>query len=227
MPCSTSTCFGSDLSALFDPARGGLDLAAGVLGGLLTGTYVASLLGAPVGRWAHLLALPVLILLGAGKLTMVLGGSGQGLPFDGTWATAYFGPGPWARSRRHSPATRRRPTRGSRPCSSRLCCSSSLAAGGFRRRDGRAPPHRDRRLGARPDRRLHHVARPGAAGPLGAAGWFSLALAAACLVGHAVLTVRRRQGPGERAGAATDGAPAWPDAETRPGSEPRRAATTS
>jgi prolipoprotein diacylglyceryltransferase len=26
---------------------------------------------------------------------MVLGGSGQGQPWDGAWATAYLGPGPW------------------------------------------------------------------------------------------------------------------------------------
>ena len=66
-----------------------------MLGGLLSGAYVASLLGAPVGRWAHLLAIPVLILLGAGKLTMVLGGSGQGLPFDGTLGDRLPRTGPW------------------------------------------------------------------------------------------------------------------------------------
>ena len=80
---------------LFDPAIGGLELGLGVVGGCLTGAYVGSLLGAPVGRWAHTLALPLLVALGAGKLAMVLGGSGQGWPLDAAWATAYLGPGPW------------------------------------------------------------------------------------------------------------------------------------
>ena len=66
-----------------------------MVGGFLTGCYVASLLGASIGRWLHLAAAPVLFALGAGKLTMVLTGSGQGLPSLGDWATAYLGPGPW------------------------------------------------------------------------------------------------------------------------------------
>jgi len=87
--------FGSDPLRLLDPARGSLDLAAGVVGGVLAGAYVASLLGASIGRWAHLAALPLLVAIGAGKLTMILGGSGQGLPSGAVWATAYLGPGPW------------------------------------------------------------------------------------------------------------------------------------
>ena len=87
--------FGPDPLRLLDPATAGLDLAAGVVGGILAGAYVASLLEAPVGRWAHVIALPLLVAIGAGKLTMVLGGSGQGMPSDAAWATAYLGPGPW------------------------------------------------------------------------------------------------------------------------------------
>ena len=59
------------------------------------GAYVASLLGAPLGRWLHLAALPALFALGAGKLTLILTGSGQGLPSTDDWATAYLGAGPW------------------------------------------------------------------------------------------------------------------------------------
>ena len=80
---------------LIDPAFGGMDLALAVVGGIVTAAIVAGLLGAPVGAWARACALPVLILLGTGKLTMVLSGTGQGLPFEDAWATAYLGPGPW------------------------------------------------------------------------------------------------------------------------------------
>jgi prolipoprotein diacylglyceryltransferase len=87
--------YGSSPQTLLDPAIGSLELGMGVLGGLLTASYVARLLGAPVGRWLHVAAGPLLLLLGAGKLSMALTGSGQGAPSDAAWATAYLGPGPW------------------------------------------------------------------------------------------------------------------------------------
>jgi prolipoprotein diacylglyceryltransferase len=87
--------YGPDPLRLLDSALGGLDLAAGVVGGVLAGAYVASLLGASISRWSGLAALPLLMAIGAGKLTMMLGGSGQGVPSGATWATAYLGPGPW------------------------------------------------------------------------------------------------------------------------------------
>jgi phosphatidylglycerol---prolipoprotein diacylglyceryl transferase len=88
--------FGSDPLLLVDPSTGGLELGLAVVGGTLTGAYVASLLDAPIGRWLHLAAAPALLVIGAGKLTMVLTGAGQGQPSDASWATAYLGPGPWA-----------------------------------------------------------------------------------------------------------------------------------
>lgn len=81
--------------AILDPAQGSLELALGIVGGVLSGSYVASLLGAPIGAWLRTLTLPLLLVLGAGKLTMALGGSGQGQPADLPWATAYVGQGPW------------------------------------------------------------------------------------------------------------------------------------
>jgi prolipoprotein diacylglyceryltransferase len=81
--------------AIVDPGFGGLTLSLAVVGGLLSATYVGRLLGVPVGAWAHLATLPVLFVLAAGKLAMAFGGSGQGLPSDVAWATAYAGGGPW------------------------------------------------------------------------------------------------------------------------------------
>ncbi|HUG48114.1 MAG TPA: prolipoprotein diacylglyceryl transferase family protein [Candidatus Limnocylindria bacterium] len=80
---------------LLDPAAGSLSLLGAVLGGALTAAAMARLLRAPVRRWADSAAVPLLVALGLGKLAQLLGGSGQGLPFDGPWAVAFVGPGPW------------------------------------------------------------------------------------------------------------------------------------
>jgi phosphatidylglycerol:prolipoprotein diacylglycerol transferase len=85
----------ADPAAVLDPAQGGLSLTLAVPFGILTGGIIARLLGAPVGRWMHALALPMLFVLGAGKLVGVLGATGQGAASDLPWATAYGGPGPW------------------------------------------------------------------------------------------------------------------------------------
>ena len=86
-----------DWRLLLDPASGSLELTAAVVGGTLTGIYVAALLDAPVGRWLHVAIRPLLLVLALGKAAEVLGGSGQGaLVIDGgALATAYVGPGPW------------------------------------------------------------------------------------------------------------------------------------
>lgn len=82
-------------AAITDAAQGGLTLTLAVPFGILTGGIIARLLRAPVGRWMHAVALPLLFVLAAGKLVGVLGGSGQGTPADLPWATAYRGSGPW------------------------------------------------------------------------------------------------------------------------------------
>ena len=81
--------------AILDPGVGSLELSLAVVGGTITGVIVASLLDGDVGRWLHAAAMPVLVVLGGGKLAMVLGGTGQGQPWLGDWATAYLGEGPW------------------------------------------------------------------------------------------------------------------------------------
>lgn len=82
-------------AAMLDPAQGALTLTLAIPLGLLTGTVVGRLLRAPIAGWLDAIALPLLFALATGKLIGVLGGSGQGLPSDGQWATAYTGPGPW------------------------------------------------------------------------------------------------------------------------------------
>jgi phosphatidylglycerol:prolipoprotein diacylglycerol transferase len=81
--------------AIVDPSMGGLELTLAVPFGILTGAIIARLVGAPVARWMHAAALPLLFVLAAGKLTGVLGANGQGSPSDLAWATAYLGTGPW------------------------------------------------------------------------------------------------------------------------------------
>lgn len=82
-------------AAIVDPTQGGLELTLAVPLGILTGALIARLIGAPVTRWMHAIALPLLFVLAAGKLVGVLGANGQGSPTDLPWATAYLGPGPW------------------------------------------------------------------------------------------------------------------------------------
>jgi hypothetical protein len=72
-----------------------MELTLAVLLGSLTAISVARLLAAPLGRWLGVAAVPLLLGLGLGKLTMVLGGAGQGLYSDASYATVYLRPGPW------------------------------------------------------------------------------------------------------------------------------------
>ena len=85
----------TDPSALFDPGRGGMELTLAVLLGALTAISVARLLAAPIGRWLAVVAVPLLFGLSLGKLTMVLGGTGQGVYSDASYATLYVRPGQW------------------------------------------------------------------------------------------------------------------------------------
>jgi phosphatidylglycerol:prolipoprotein diacylglycerol transferase len=89
---------------VLDPSVGSLSLLGAVLGGLISGAYVARLLGAPVKRWADVGAVPMLVAIGLGKIAQFLGGSGQGMPFDGPWAVAFVGSGPWVSANPDLPA---------------------------------------------------------------------------------------------------------------------------
>lgn len=89
---------------LFDPQLGTLSLTGALLGGSASAAYVCRLLGAPVRRWAHAAAIPVLLALGIGKLAQFLGGSGQGSFTDAAWAVSFVGTGPWVSADPATPA---------------------------------------------------------------------------------------------------------------------------
>jgi prolipoprotein diacylglyceryltransferase len=129
--------YSADPGVLIDPAIGALDLGLGVVGATLSGAYVASLLGAPLGRWLHLAAAPALFVIGTGKLAMVLTGSGQGLPSDEAWATAYAGPGPWGSVGPQIPSHPSQAYEGIATLAILAVLALVLMVGGFGRRDGR------------------------------------------------------------------------------------------
>jgi phosphatidylglycerol:prolipoprotein diacylglycerol transferase len=205
--------FEGDIARALDPAIGGLELGLAVVGGFITGLYVAGLLGAAPGRWLHVAAAPVLVAIGAGKLTMVLTGSGQGVPSDAGWATAYAGPGPWGSLVPDLPSVPSQALEGGTTLAILAVLALALIAGGFARRDGRLFFVA---VG------LWAVARaavsttwrdPTVLAGLGMGGVAALGIAAACAVGVIWLTLRAR------AGDAADGPRAdlsWPEPEARP-----------
>lgn len=203
--------------AIVDPGTGGLTLPLAIVGGTVTGAFVAALLGAPVGRWLHAVAVPLLFALSAGKAVLVLGGDGQGLPADLPWATAYTGPGPWGSL---APAVPSHPAQAYEAILVALALgvvAAIVAGGGFRTLDGRAFALA---VG------LWAAARFVVAftwrdaeilGPLRAEHLFALALGVVAVAGYALLAARERRASRQVvATGATAGEPSWPDPESRP-----------
>jgi phosphatidylglycerol:prolipoprotein diacylglycerol transferase len=213
--------------------QGGMQLSLAIVGGFLTGGIVAALLGVPVGRWLHALVLPVLLAIVGGKAAMMLGGTGQGLPSDLSWATAYLGPGPWGSL---APALPSHPSQAYEAIATAvviLVVMGMVELGFFAARNGGAFL-----VGIA----LWCLARsavaltwrdPAVLGPLSMDQAISLSIAASCIVllvlAAGASTVRgRRPGVGDEsdaAAAADDGRPAlatdaggaeWPDPEARP-----------
>jgi prolipoprotein diacylglyceryltransferase len=108
-----------------------------VVGGTVTGLYVARLLEAPVGRWLHVAAVPLLLAIEGGKLAMAWGGSGQGRLDDGERATAYLGPGPWGSLAPALPSVPSQVVEGLATGGLAVGLVVVLAMGAFGRRDGR------------------------------------------------------------------------------------------
>lgn len=199
--------------ALIDPAVGGLELGLAVVGGLLTAAIVAALLGSSVGSWAHVVTIPLLAAIAAGKLTMLLGGSGQGRFFSGDWATAFVGPGPWVSL---APAVPSHPAQVYEAVGTALVAVLLMAAGSlgaFRARDG------TRLLVAIAGwciaRALVTTAwrDPAVVGALPAGGVLALVIASGAIIGALVVGVWLPRRARSRAEAA---AASWPDPETRP-----------
>lgn len=199
---------------ILDPAIGGLELGASVVGGILTASYVAILLAAPVGRWAHLASVPLLLAIGGGKLAMLLGGGGQGLPSDAAWATAYAGAGPWGSLAPELPSHPAQAYEGIGTMIVAVVLMLALAAGAFRSRDGRllliALAGWDLVRAAVSVTWRDPIATP----PFPAGGWLAVAIAIGSL-GLALLAtlVGRRQ---QSAQARAVQEPAWPEPESRP-----------
>jgi phosphatidylglycerol:prolipoprotein diacylglycerol transferase len=87
--------YAANPEAIIDPGKGSLELTLAVPFAILTGALIARLVGAPVVRWLHAMAFPLLFVLAAGKVAGVLGANGQGSLSSLPWATAYAGSGPW------------------------------------------------------------------------------------------------------------------------------------
>lgn len=196
-----------------DPTVGGLDLAAAVLGGIATGALIARLLGAPVGRWAHVLTVPLLLAIGAGKLSMLAGGSGQGLPTDLAWATAFVGDGPWGSLAASVPSHPAQAYEGLATLALALIVAVGSGMGADARADGRLL------LVAIAAWALIRAAvsvtwrDPVVAAPLGAGGWTAVVVAGASLATAVAIAVAGRRARHRRR-AADD--LRWPDPETRP-----------
>ncbi len=202
--------YAANPAALADPSQGSLSLSGALVGGTLTGAYVARLLDAPVGRWLGLAAGPVLLGIALGKLAMALGGTGQGAFSDASWATAYARDAAWGSGLADQPAI---PSQVLEAGMTLLVLLALLMI-------GRARPFR-----RRPARRylaavaLWCLGRAVVAttwrdatvlGPLRAEQLLDVGLAAGCLV---VLAVLARDAAARQARAT---APAWPDPATRP-----------
>lgn len=201
-------------AAILDPATGGLELVGAVLGGAATAAVVGALLEAPLSRWFHLAAIPLLLALGLGKAAQALGGSGQGELANVPWATAYLGPGPWGSLAPDLPA---HPAQLYEAAATGLVLLVVLAlatAGAFDRRDGRAFAVAVC-LWALGRAAVATVWRdPIVLGPL--RGEQLLALAAAVIAALAAIVTPRLARRPVRKYLEEEPPPAWPDPATRP-----------
>lgn len=208
--------FGSAPGALLDPAFGGMELGLAVVGGFLTGAYVAGLLGASLGRWLHQAAAPGLFALGAGKLTMILTGSGQGVPNDAEWATAYLGPGPWGSLAPALPSHPSQAYEGIATLAILAFLTVALLLDAFGRRDGRLF-FVGMGLWALARAAVSTTWRdPPVAGGLNAGGIIAVGIAVSCALALVALTIRSRRPVSDGRGTDVPADVSWPDPASRP-----------
>jgi phosphatidylglycerol:prolipoprotein diacylglycerol transferase len=223
--------FGGGAGAILDPSIGSLELGLAVVGGFVTGTYVASLLGSPIGRWLQVAIVPTLFVLGAGKLAMVLTGTGQGQPDESWWSTRYVGPGPWGSLLPGLPSVPSQAVEGILTLGVLILVAVLLMVGAFRRRVGMVFFFG---IG------IWAVARavvsstwrdPVAIGRLPAAGVLAVGIASLWVIAIVALIIRARttsadrdqRAPSDGAGKSADPESdtvrtdlAWPDPDSRP-----------
>ena len=200
--------------ALLDPGQGSLELVGAVLGGALTAAFVGALLEAPVSRWFHVAAAPLLVALALGKAALVLGGSGQGALLDAPWATSYVGAGPWGALGADLPAHPAQVYEAGAALAALLVVAALAAVGGLDRRNGRAFAVAVGlwalgRGAVSLTWRDEPVLGPANAGTLLAGFAVAVALAAFVLAPRLTREPRRKSPEG-------DPQPAWPDPATRP-----------
>ena len=210
--------YATHASAIIDPGFGGLSLGLGVIGGLLTATYVGRLLGVPLGPWAHAAALPLLLVLAAGKVALALGGTGQGLPSDDAWATAYLGSGPWGSLGPEVPSHPSQLYEALSTTVALVLVGGATVLGAFRRRDG-AALFGGLALWAIGRAVVAATWRDDAVlGPLRAEQIMALVIALGAVGG--LLALRRQRRVAGRAALTRrhldEPGPEWPDPETRP-----------
>jgi prolipoprotein diacylglyceryltransferase len=211
--------YSANPTAVLDPNQGSLELGLAVLVGTVTGAYVGRLLDAPVGRWLHVAAIPLLVGLALGELSRALGGGGQGSASDVPWATAYAGPGPWDTL---VPAIPAHPAQVYGALAALVALGVVLLVkrlGGFQAHDGSA--FFVGLLVWALGRTLVTFAWRDdvVVGPLRAGALVALGVAAASVAGLVLVrlatTRRRRQAHGRQA-PGTEPVPDWPDPATRP-----------
>jgi prolipoprotein diacylglyceryltransferase len=130
--------------------------------------------------------------IGAGKLASALGGRGQGLPSDASWATAYLGVGPWGSLAPEVPSVPSQALEGFATLVVLLIVMGVLAVPGFRRPDGRSFLVG---IGLWAFARMIVVSTwrdPSVIGPLRAEQLIDLGILAGCIVGIALLVRRER-----------------------------------
>ena len=219
--------------ALLDISQGGLELSMAIIGGTLTAAVVGSLLGVPLRRWMDALIGPLLFAIAAGKLVMMLGGEGQGVPFDAAWSTAYLGAGPWLSL---APAVPSHPSQAYEGLAAMVVLGVVLLASGSLRRVPGAAFLAGITLWAVARLAVAFTWRdPQVVGPLSADQVIAIVIAIGCvlLLGAFAAQDRRagRDGPVPVAGGGTSGVagpakapaprnpsgePDWPDPSTRP-----------